>query len=75
MYDTIYMVNLLLLKNGQVKSTALRLHKNRGSEEPKTRNFSTIDTVYGKKLFGIQEQEAILEKVNLILEILCEVLV
>lgn len=42
MYDTIYMVNLLLFKNGQVKSTALRLHKNRGSEEPKTRNFSTI---------------------------------
>ena len=56
MYDTIYTVNLLLFKNRHIKSTTLRFHKNR--KEAKTKGwefFNYCDTVYDKKLFGIQE--------------------
>lgn len=56
MYDTFYTTNLMLLKNRFIKPTFLRFQKKKGSKKIKGWEFfKDCDTVYDKKLFGVQE--------------------
>ena len=56
MYDTFYTTHLMLLKNRFIKPTFLRFQKKKEAKKTKGwESFNDCDTVYDKKLFGVQE--------------------